>query len=73
VQLNKILKKYCVENGITYVAAFLSMADSEGEFNITVNVNIYNLKQGESILLPAVLNCLKLNSVYAKIIEVYYY
>lgn len=73
MQLNNILKTYCVENGITYVAAFLSMADSEGEFNITVNVNIYNLKQGESILLPAVLNCLKLNSVYAKILEVYYY
>ena len=46
MQLNKILKKYCVENGITYVADFLSMADYEGEFNITVNVN--NLKLGNS-------------------------
>ena len=73
MQLNNILKTYCIENGITYVADFLSIADSEGELNITVNVNVYNLKLGESIFLPAVLNCLKLNSVYAKILEVYYY
>ena len=55
MQLNKILKKYCVENGITYVADFLSMPDSEGKFNITFNVNVYKLKLGEIIFLPAVL------------------
>tara|TARA_R110002096_G_scaffold435788_2_gene662769 strand:- start:3370 stop:3969 length:600 start_codon:yes stop_codon:yes gene_type:complete len=30
VKLNNILKKYCIENGITYVDYYSSMADSEG-------------------------------------------
>ncbi|WP_203256927.1 type I phosphomannose isomerase catalytic subunit [Hyunsoonleella ulvae] len=44
----------------------------EGSLNIHCNGTDYNLKTGETILVPASLNSLKLQSEDAKVLEVYY-
>tara|TARA_R110002074_G_scaffold161733_1_gene319969 strand:- start:1574 stop:2176 length:603 start_codon:yes stop_codon:yes gene_type:complete len=70
---NIIFLSGALDKDYSSLESFVIYICVEGEFNITFNENVYTLKLGETILLPAVLNCLKLNSVHAKILEVYYY
>lgn len=61
IKLNNILKKYCTENGITYVDYYSSMADSKGglkvpEYTATndlVHPNLAGYKVMEKIILSS--------------------
>jgi len=68
----KGLKNYNVEKDYSELDSFVIYMCVEGMLEVVFNSLCYNLKKGETMLFPAVIDTLKINSNNAKLLEIYY-
>lgn len=68
---NIVSIKGTLEKDYTNLDSFVIYICVEGEVNIERNNKIYNLKMGETLLIPACINNIKIKADYSVLLEVY--
>lgn len=68
---NLILLEGDVVKDYSKLDSFIIYICVEGAFNVVWNDTMYNVRKGETLLLPAAINKVVLTSTFAKVIEVY--